>query len=322
MHKDINSENGATYQHSQKEQVTLPLTNTRVLEIAKQHNIILNRESFSINDSGLDFRVIFAKDSDGQQWVLRLPRRLDVIPTAQTEKKILDTVGTRLSIQTPDWDIFSKEMIAYKLLNGVPTGMIDSEAKEYVWKIDEKNVPSLYLKSLGEALAELHNIEQNDAKRAGLTVIKPEELKLLMKRRMEKVKSVYGVSDTLWERWQKWLANDTIWPEQTVLIHGDFHPGHILISEDARVTGIIDWTEARVDDPSHDFAAIYLTFGEKVLEKLIEYYRLTGAYVWPSMKEHIMELTAAYPVSIAEFAIKSGIKEYEEYAKHSLGVNS
>ena len=40
------------------------------------------------------------------------------------------------------------------------------------------------------------------------------------------------------------------------------------------------------------------------------------------MKEHIIELDAAYPVSIAEFALVSGIEEYEHMAKEALGVIS
>lgn len=38
------------------------------------------------------------------------------------------------------------------------------------------------------------------------------------------------------------------------------------------------------------------------------------------MFEHITELLAAYPIGIAEFAAKSGLAEYEEMAKNTLGV--
>ena len=38
------------------------------------------------------------------------------------------------------------------------------------------------------------------------------------------------------------------------------------------------------------------------------------------MKEHIIELDAAYPVSIAEFAMISGIGEYVQMAKKALEV--
>ncbi len=38
------------------------------------------------------------------------------------------------------------------------------------------------------------------------------------------------------------------------------------------------------------------------------------------MKEHIIELVAAYPVDIAEFALISGSDEYEVMAKQALGA--
>ncbi|WP_423241355.1 phosphotransferase [Oceanobacillus zhaokaii] len=40
-------------------------------------------------------------------------------------------------------------------------------------------------------------------------------------------------------------------------------------SQEQRVTGFIDWTEARVDDPAHDFVSHLMAFGEKSLRELI-----------------------------------------------------
>ena len=37
------------------------------------------------------------------------------------------------------------------------------------------------------------------------------------------------------------------------MIHGDLHPGHIMVDNQANVTGLIDWTEATHSDPSMDF---------------------------------------------------------------------
>jgi macrolide phosphotransferase len=39
------------------------------------------------------------------------------------------------------------------------------------------------------------------------------------------------------------------------------------------------------------------------------------------MKEHIIELNAAYPIAIAEFAVISGVEEYEQMARETLEVN-
>ena len=55
-----------------------------------------------------------------------------------------------------------------------------------------------------------------------------------------------------------------------------------------------------------------------MLKELINYYDKSGGYVWPGMAQHVMELTAAYPIAIAEFALKSGLEEYMEMAKQVL----
>lgn len=300
----------------------MTLTNDQVIEKAKRHGLEVRRDILKYNESGLDFQVVFAMDSKGEKWVLRFPRREDVVPTAKKEKDILELVKGRLPTQVPDWIIFSEELVGYKLLKGIPAGTIDMEAKAYVWEIDEKNVPDNFHETLGSALAALHKVNHDNAREAVLSVQTPEGIKMSMQTRMDNVKKEFGVNEELWNRWQKWLANDTILPEQTAFIHGDLHAGHILIDEEARVTGFIDWTEARVDDPANDFVAHLAAFGENALKRLIDAYESAGGYVWPSMFEHIVELSAAYPVGIAEFAMKSGLSEYEAMAKQTLGLEA
>lgn len=31
----------------------------------------------------------------------------------------------------------------------------------------------------------------------------------------------------VWSRWQRWLADDALWPEHVALVHDDLHPGHL-----------------------------------------------------------------------------------------------
>ena len=300
----------------------MTLSNTQVVDKAREHGLYITPGSLKYNESGLDFQVVFATDEKGDHWVLRFPRRSDVIPSAKQEKRILDLVVPEIAFQAPKWEIFSDELIAYKLLIGIPAGTIDPEKKAYVWEIDEKNLPEAYVETLGKAMAELHQINHEKVKEAGLTVQTAEEIRDVMRKRMGKVKATFGVSQPLWDRWQKWLSNDSIWPQQTTFIHGDLHPGHILIDENARVTGFIDWTEAKVDDPATDFVSHLMAFGEDSLKQLIDAYEHAGGNVWPNLFDHVVELQAAYPVGIAEFAEKSGLDDMMEMAKQSLGVGN
>ena len=295
----------------------------QVIEIAKKHNLILKEETMQFNESGLDFQVVFALDESGIDWVLRLPRREDVMPRTRVEKQALDLVNQCVkSFQVPNWIIYTDELIAYKKLDGVPAGTIDHNIGNYVWEIDINNVPPSFHMSLGRVLAELHSIPNDKAKEFGLIVQTPEEARKSMKQRMNNVKTKFGVGEKLWNRWQSWVNDDEMWPKKTGLIHGDVHAGHTMIDKEANVTGLIDWTEAKVTDISNDFVFNYKAFGEEGLEALIIAYKEAGGYYWPKMKEHIIELVAAYPVSIAEFAIVSGVEEYVQMAKKALEIDN
>ncbi|MDM5222921.1 macrolide 2'-phosphotransferase [Peribacillus sp. NJ11] len=292
-----------------------------VLEIAARDGLLLNQDSLEFNESGVDFQVVFAVDQQENEWVLRLPRREDVMPRTAEEKKALDLVKEHITVfEAPNWKIYTNELIAYKKLNGIPAGTIDHEIQSYVWELDINNVPDCFYNTLGKALVALHNVPIEKAMNVGLTVHTPEEARESMKERMNAVREEFGVGDTLWTRWQQWLQNNEMWSMKTGLIHGDVHAGHILIDKEGNVTGLIDWTEAKVSDVSNDFAVLYRTFGEDGLELLINAYKEAGGYVWPKMKEHIIELEAAYPVAIAEFAIVSGSDEYFQMAKQALQI--
>lgn len=296
-------------------------TKNEVLDMAVRHGLLLQEDSLVFNESGLDFQVVFALDIQEKEWVLRLPRREDVMPRTKAEKQALDLVNQYIkTFQAPHWTMYTEELIAYKKLDGVPAGTIDHEIQNYVWEMDINNVPASFDRTLAKALVELHGIPKNKVAEAGLVVDTPDEVRQSMKERMDVVKAKFGVGESLWNRWQIWLDDAEMWPQETGFIHGDIHAGHILIDKEANVTGLIDWTEAKVTDISNDFGFHYKAFGEEGLQSLITAYQEAGGYYWPRMKEHIIELVAAYPVAIAEFAMTSGLEEYEEMAKQTLEV--
>lgn len=291
-------------------------------ELAEKYNIEIDKETIEINNSGLDFQAVFSADRNGKEWVLRIPRRDDVIPRTAVEKAVLDVVNQQdISFQAPHWEVYNDELIAYKKLDGVPAGTIDHDIGNYIWEIDIENVPAEFNRSLGHVLAELHIIPKEKFRNAGIPIYTADEARQEMQERMNKVKEKFGVSEELWNRWQNWINNDEMWPEQTAFSHGDVHAGHTMIDKNAKVTGLIDWTEAQVTDISRDFLFNYKAFGEKGLDDLIKEYKAAGGYHWPKMKEHIIELDAASGVPIAEFAMLSGLEEYEQMAKEVLGIS-
>ena len=102
------------------------------------------------------------------------------------------------------------------------------------------------------------------------------------------------------------------------MVHGDLHPGHLLVDPNYRVTGLIDWTEAEVADPAKDFASYYSIFGASALSTLLDRYQNAGGRLWHRMEEHIVELSCTYPVEIAMFVLQTGEDAYLEFAKMLL----
>jgi macrolide phosphotransferase len=75
-----------------------------------------------------------------------------------------------------------------------------------------------------------------------------------------------------------------------------------------------------VTDPARDFIAHYRTFGREALDRLISAYAEAGGRTWSRMAEHVIELNASFAIDIAEFALKSGLDEYKQMARQSLGA--
>lgn len=290
----------------------------QIIELAKQHGFELEGTEWKLNRSGLDFLVVLFEDRSGIHWVLRIPRRQDVQTNVDKEKQILDLVEPNISIQAPKWEVVTDELIAYRALDGVPAGTIIPEEGRYEWVIDPENLSDQFVKTLAEGMVSLHAIPLEKVKEKGLPVQAIGEVKKAMQERMENVRSSFDVHEQLWARWQAWINDDSMWPEQTGFAHGDLHAGHILIGVKEEVTGFIDWTEGGVADVSIDFVGHFRAFGEKELDRLLEAYQRAGGNVWPKMKAHILELAATSPVEVAEFAIRSRLDEYMEMARDTL----
>ncbi|CAM3931387.1 macrolide 2'-phosphotransferase [Alkalicoccus chagannorensis] len=293
------------------------MNESEVFALAESHDLILQPSTIRIDESGVDFTAASAEDHKGRRWLLRMPRRESSMRSAAREKQLLDYLQDA-AFEVPEWRIFSETLIAYPLLSGEPAAVIDKELMDYVWKLERNPVPQTYTESLAEVLAELHRTPEAPVETAGLPVTRAEDIRLAMESRMTWVKARYDVHPALQERWDTWLADMDLWPDYAGLLHGDLHPGHILIDDTSRVTGLIDWTEAAVGDVSPDFLTHYLLFGEEALDDLITAYEQADGRTWPGMKRHIIEMMTTSGITTAEYAEVSGLKEMHETAAAML----
>lgn len=287
-----------------------------IQHLAAKHGLILS-DGMHFNEMGIDFKVGFAADAQGNQWVLRIPRRPDLGEQIEKEKRILQLAGRYLSVQVPDWKIATDELVAYPLLEGKPALTFDSETYEVTWNMDKDNPE--YTPSLAKVLVALHAVPEKEVLANGLKVMSPEEVRNEIVERIQMVKSELGMSKELEERYNRWADNDALWPNFTGFIHGDLYAGHVLTYADGRVSGIIDWSTAHVSDIAQDFAGHYNIFGEESLRELIGEYERQGGRVWDRLFEQSVERAAASPLAYGFFAIETQDDVHRQAARVQLG---
>lgn len=301
--------------------MTKPISNhnqaakQELLDLALRSGLHLSSEHVEINESGMDFLVAFAKDDSGREWVLRRPRRSDVWERAENERKVLAVVGKHLPVEVPDWQICTPELIAYPLLSGQPVAVVDPAGGGYAWQFVQDSLSDRFFDTFAHTLAALHNIDHEEAVKAGVRIKTPKEAREAFAANIEEIKQSFDLPAQLSERWTVWLSSGSYWPNHSVLNHGDMHPPHIIVDRTQRVTGLIDWTEAEIGDPGKDFVIFYALFGKEGLQNLLTRYERAGGRTWPRMAEHIAEQWAAYPALVAKFALITGKESDMEMAR-------
>ncbi|MCV7420534.1 macrolide 2'-phosphotransferase [Mycobacterium yunnanensis] len=273
------------------------------IAVASSHGLQLTSGGATLIEAGLDYRIVMAQDRDGCRWVLRLPRRADVSESIAAENRILELVAPVLAaagVAVPDWQVRSPDVIAYPALPGAP-GLTLTDDGEPDWHMDAASPD--YAVRLGRLLARLHCITAEQAKAAGVQVRTPARVRQSWRDDIENVRAAFTVAPELSEAWDSWLADDSCWPDETVMTHGEIYPAHLLFAEDGSVTGVLDWTTARVDDPARDLAAQYGAAGEDMLEVTLGAYAAAGGHPYPGLAAQARHLWEASPIGYALYAL-------------------
>ena len=280
-----------------------PFDVTDALSLAARHGLHLSADDVTVNEAGLDYRVVLASDDTGRRWVLRIPRRSDVSAKTADELRILDLVGPVLAedgIAVPRWEIHEPDLIANRALPGAP-GLTLNDAGEPVWHMDPAD--PRYARRLGRLLARLHSIDAERADAAGVEVRSPDRTRRAWRDDITRVHDAFTVAPALAGAWAEWLDDDSCRPDHTVMTHGEIYPAHVLLDEDGAVTGVLDWTTARVDDPARDFVIQYGAAGEEMLRVTLAAYVDAGGRVHDGLAAQVEHLWNAAPVGYALFAL-------------------
>jgi len=145
-----------------------------------------------------------------------------------------------------NWCIFSGDLIACPLLPSRADLTFASATHAVIWHFD-KDSPA-FVETLGAAIAARHAIPRAMAIEAGMAPCTVADLRRKLRSDLRRVRSAFEVPAAKWSEWQAWLADDSYWPLDATVAHGDLYAGHVMARPDSRVGGMIDWIEARLGD--------------------------------------------------------------------------
>lgn len=200
---------------------------------------------------------LFAAGWDNAMWrlgvdlVVRLPRRALAVSLITNEQRALPEIGPALAalgIRTP-----------IPVLSGVPNDAFPRPWSVVPW-IDgspalasSRVANSSWAPRLAEALRSLHAAAPGDAPR---NPVRGRALKTrddAMRPRLDALSTRSALRDA-------WAAGLAAAPSaERVWIHGDLHPGNILVHEGS-LTALIDFGDVTVGDPAYDLASAWLLF--------------------------------------------------------------
>lgn len=294
---------------------TAPSAAEEIDLLAGSHGLSLRPGSIRLEEAGLDFRVAFATDRDGKEWVLRIPRREDVAAKLMDEARLLAFIAPRVSVAVPDWRICAPTLVAYPRLPGSPGLTLDPETKAPRFHFDPTS--ELHAASLGRFIAELHAIDPDEARAAGIPVQAPAEIRATWRAHLDSVSTSFTLSPQLASRWSAWMDNDALWPDRSVMTHGELYAAHVLVDEALEVRSVLDWTTAKVSDPALDFAYQHLMAGA-AFEVTVRAYQDAGGSEHRHLAERCIELMAAAPINYGIYALTTGKAEDRDAAASML----
>ncbi|MGB2695727.1 MAG: phosphotransferase [Dehalococcoidia bacterium] len=272
------------------------------------------RQAFPSLDIG-DVRY-FAQGWDYELWAVggellfRFPMREACVEPMRKEVRLLPELADALPVPIPrpeyvshGCEAFGWPFYGYRKIEGTPLSeaLLSDQQREAV------------AGELGRFLSALHRFPIERAEALGVRAHDGpawRERYRRMQARCERAVAPYFSAD---ERraveafWRSFLGNAAHFAFRPTLLHGDLDGAHVLVDpEIGKMTGVIDFGDARVGDPAFDFSG-YPEFKEETFDAPLRE-AILAAYELP-LDETFRERAAIYRDRISPFhAVLHGIE--------------
>ncbi|MPV51083.1 phosphotransferase [Pseudactinotalea sp. HY160] len=221
--------------------------------------------------AGADFDVAGVLDADGGRWIVRAPRSDAAGAAMEGEVALLAALAAarddgRLAVDVPRPSGFAP-------LPEHGRAMVYPEILGDELRVDRLGAGPGMSAQVARAIASLHELPVALVADAGLPAYTAEEYRRRRLSELDEAAATGHIPTRLLGRWESALEDVRLWRFSPTPVHGDLAAEHVLVRE-ARVVGIIDWSDARVADPADDLAWLLAAAPEQALDSILEAYAL------------------------------------------------
>ena len=252
------------------------------------------------------------------EWIFRFPMRREVEATLAVERALLPEIAPLVELAIPVIELdgvpdedFEFRFAGYRKIPGVPATQVDQSLIDFdaiAWR-------------LADLLSALHQFPVADAERLGAQTTRLElYFEHMRERSIELLPTVHRIAPELDVAWLhdylRALAPLPLAPWPLTLTHHDLAAEHVLMEPDGSlVTGVIDWGDVGIVDPSVDFVGLHAWHGDDFVRAVLSHY---DGPVDERVLERVRPWSTFRVIEDIEFGIKQDIPEVVRMAVESL----
>ena len=179
-------------------------------------------------EDGWDFKVLIFDD----EWVVRWPRHRLAVEEVEKEVELLPDLASQLPVEVPCFEYVSRDpwLVVYPLIRGEPLTDAADGVRVFLDALHAVGLDSV--RAPRPDWLETYREQADEFRRLVLPLLDADERP--------------GGAALLAEV-------ETLTGFEPALTHSDLGPGHMLC-RGGRLTGVIDWGDARIGDPAIDYA--------------------------------------------------------------------
>ena len=195
----------------------------------------------------------------GDRLAVRVPRREAAAHLIEHEQRMLPGIAERVSVRVP-----------VPVRVGLPSATFPWPWSVVEWfdGIDGASVGAAGRVGLAEPLARFLGELAVPAPEAPHNPVRGIPLAARREAVATRLRSLSGrmeVAD-LEQAWREAL-DAPAWDGPPLLLHGDLHPGNLLLDPDGDLAGVVDFGDVTSGDPATDLATAWLTFDQDARER-------------------------------------------------------